>query len=150
MLRKDRQSYAQLLVKALGGKCARCGSIEELEIDHVVALKDGGADDPSNLQVLCYRCHREKHKGSARSRRQEILDLMTEPRSANEIARKLDIHQRTAQMALMDLAERGKIEYKRFGRYHIFWVRLGGGAPSQGDPLDEKRALKKLEGLPTA
>jgi len=30
------------------------------EVDHIIALKDGGSNDPSNLQALCLMCHRVK------------------------------------------------------------------------------------------
>lgn len=30
------------------------------EVDHVVPLSEGGADDDSNLQSLCVPCHKEK------------------------------------------------------------------------------------------
>ncbi|MEV6447841.1 HNH endonuclease signature motif containing protein [Amycolatopsis sp. NPDC051716] len=31
-----------------------------VQVDHVLALRDGGRDEPDNLQVLCTRCHRDK------------------------------------------------------------------------------------------
>lgn len=44
--------------------CARCkGKFlpSQVDIDHVVALKDGGEDVPENLQILCRDlCHRIK------------------------------------------------------------------------------------------
>ena len=42
-----------------GYRCQRCGSSQQLEAHHIVALADGG--DPyalSNLVTLCARCHR--------------------------------------------------------------------------------------------
>ena len=49
-------------------KCHRCGITQEehasykrgpLQKDHIIALRDGGCpSDPSNLQTLCYFCHR--------------------------------------------------------------------------------------------
>jgi 5-methylcytosine-specific restriction endonuclease McrA len=35
------------------------------EIDHVLALKDGGTNDASNLQALCLMCHRVKSNRSS-------------------------------------------------------------------------------------
>lgn len=33
------------------------------ELDHIKALKDGGDMwDESNLQILCYKCHKKKHR----------------------------------------------------------------------------------------
>jgi 5-methylcytosine-specific restriction protein A len=31
-----------------------------VELDHVVALVNGGQDAPSNMQLLCKPCHRDK------------------------------------------------------------------------------------------
>ena len=38
-------------------QCTRCGSRHRLEIDHIVALAEGGTDDLDNLRVLCRDCH---------------------------------------------------------------------------------------------
>lgn len=27
------------------------------EVDHIVPVKDGGTDDPTNLRTLCHDCH---------------------------------------------------------------------------------------------
>jgi 5-methylcytosine-specific restriction endonuclease McrA len=35
------------------------------EIDHIVALKDGGTNETSNLQALCLMCHRVKSNRSS-------------------------------------------------------------------------------------
>jgi hypothetical protein len=43
-----------------GGSCAYCRTTERLEIDHIVALANGGANDDSNLQVLCRVCNARK------------------------------------------------------------------------------------------
>lgn len=51
-----------------GGICQRCsrpalpsfGSDEPPHIDHVVALADGGCNDPTNLRLLCADCNLKK------------------------------------------------------------------------------------------
>lgn len=40
-----------------GRKCLRCGSPDDLSIDHVVPLAKLGTNDPDNLQTLCKRCN---------------------------------------------------------------------------------------------
>ena len=30
------------------------------EVDHVIALVNGGTDDPENLRGVCFDCHRDK------------------------------------------------------------------------------------------
>lgn len=31
------------------------------EVDHILALEDGGTDDRENLQGICEECHKVKH-----------------------------------------------------------------------------------------
>jgi len=42
------------------GRCAACGSTEELVVDHATPIARGGSSDPSNLQCLCSPCSRAK------------------------------------------------------------------------------------------
>lgn len=43
------------------GKCVKCGSRGDYEVDHIIPLDDGGHPfDPDNLQRLCPDCHDEK------------------------------------------------------------------------------------------
>lgn len=43
-----------------GGKCARCGSREKLEYDHIVPVSKGGGNTVRNIELLCERCNRSK------------------------------------------------------------------------------------------
>lgn len=43
-----------------GHICAACGSINDLQIDHIIPVSRGGSDDMSNLQILCGPCNRSK------------------------------------------------------------------------------------------
>lgn len=43
-----------------GRVCAYCGSVDELQIDHIYPVSLGGSDDLENLQVLCGPCNRHK------------------------------------------------------------------------------------------
>jgi 5-methylcytosine-specific restriction endonuclease McrA len=42
------------------GKCARCGSQQNLEYDHIIPVSQGGSSTARNIQLLCERCNREK------------------------------------------------------------------------------------------
>ena len=40
--------------------CLACGQAKELGMDHVIPLSDDGAHDISNIQPLCWDCHKKK------------------------------------------------------------------------------------------
>lgn len=63
-------------MQRLGGNCARCGAMAQLEIHHVTPLSEGGTNAITNLQVLCRNCHIEHHRGNATPGRGEWLDLI--------------------------------------------------------------------------
>jgi 5-methylcytosine-specific restriction endonuclease McrA len=42
------------------GKCARCGSAEKLEFDHIIPVIRGGSNTERNIQLLCEQCNRAK------------------------------------------------------------------------------------------
>ncbi len=43
-----------------GERCASCGADGPLTIDHIVALRDGGPDNITNIQPLCAVCNDRK------------------------------------------------------------------------------------------
>lgn len=43
-----------------GGKCVKCGGIENLEFDHIIPISKGGSNTARNIQLLCERCNRSK------------------------------------------------------------------------------------------
>lgn len=48
--------------------CGRCAPDVELEIDHIIAVANGGTNDPSNLAVACSDCN----AGKGRKRLPEV------------------------------------------------------------------------------
>ncbi len=42
------------------GRCARCGSRENLEYDHIVPVSKGGGNTERNIELLCQDCNRTK------------------------------------------------------------------------------------------
>ncbi len=46
--------------KAANPTCAHCGTIVDLETDHIVPLHAGGSNEWRNLQSLCKSCHKIK------------------------------------------------------------------------------------------
>jgi 5-methylcytosine-specific restriction endonuclease McrA len=44
-------------IREADGRCAWCGSEDATQLDHVIAVADGGAGDLANAQILCANCH---------------------------------------------------------------------------------------------
>lgn len=42
------------------GRCANCGSRENLEYDHIVPVSKGGSNTARNIELLCQDCNRAK------------------------------------------------------------------------------------------
>ena len=39
------------------GICQECGAKDSRQVAHIIARRKGGADEPSNLRILCDSCH---------------------------------------------------------------------------------------------
>ena len=54
---------------------------------------------------------------------QKVYDALgSEPQTPNEIANKIDLHQKTVQGALLELVNTKKnVRWKKIGRYRLFW-----------------------------
>jgi hypothetical protein len=42
------------------GRCAKCGSRERLEYDHIIPVSKGGSNTERNIELLCETCNRAK------------------------------------------------------------------------------------------
>ena len=61
-----------------GFRCKRCGRAGRMHVDHVKPLADGGTNALSNLQSLCYHCHRVKTRiEQAKPERAEWVERVT-------------------------------------------------------------------------
>lgn len=50
--------------------CQVCGKVadaDQLDVDHIVNIAQGGSDDKSNLQTLCKPCHKIKTQKESQS-----------------------------------------------------------------------------------
>jgi|DEB0MinimDraft_6_1074348.scaffolds.fasta_scaffold09199_3 5-methylcytosine-specific restriction endonuclease McrA len=55
--------------------CEMCFYDKDLEVHHIVEVKDGGTDEPGNLQLLCNCCHTIVHRirnMNARTKREAL------------------------------------------------------------------------------
>ena len=51
------------LVRERGSYCQRCQATgTELVAHHIVAVADGGATEPSNIEILCSACHKKHYE----------------------------------------------------------------------------------------
>ena len=68
-VKPDRRQPMAYIIRERVKACQVC-AVELLgnegEVDHIVALVDGGRDLISNLQRLCLPCHNQKHAGRFR------------------------------------------------------------------------------------
>jgi 5-methylcytosine-specific restriction protein A len=53
----------QMIYDNFDGTCCNCNykiAMDEMDIDHIMPLAEGGDNEYSNLQVLCKMCHKDK------------------------------------------------------------------------------------------
>lgn len=50
----------RLVYERDGYQCVRCGSEDDLTLDHIIPWSSGGADEESNLQTMCRSCNSSK------------------------------------------------------------------------------------------
>jgi len=55
-----KKKIRKWLFKRDGLKCLCCGSIDDLTVDHIVAINKGGKNTLGNLQSLCRICNSRK------------------------------------------------------------------------------------------
>ena len=63
---KSNYQKLRLVVLAQEGQCRKCFQdeglivMDNLEMDHIIPLVEGGTNRRENLQALCKKCHRKK------------------------------------------------------------------------------------------
>ncbi|MXV92633.1 MAG: HNH endonuclease [Chloroflexi bacterium] len=62
ILRANYADWQTELTATYGERCANCGAVEGLTLDHVLPIARGGRSTLDNLQLLCGECNRLKGK----------------------------------------------------------------------------------------
>ena len=77
-----------------GERCQRCGATEGLEVHHITALAEGGAEfDLSNLTTLCQECHVDvrgrgqggRERRTRHTRKPQLRETHSSSETQNEI-----------------------------------------------------------------
>lgn len=51
--------------RAFGRRCVRCGSTDQVQVDHITPWAEGGRTEFENLQPLCSDCHKVKSQAES-------------------------------------------------------------------------------------
>ena len=83
--RKARTKIRTILIAYYGPYCVKCAKGpmggQALTLDHVIPLREGGQDHPTNIQLLCVACHREEDQEQEGGRVPEKRDFrLKDPR----------------------------------------------------------------------
>ena len=62
VLRANHAAWRARLAEENGERCANCGGLDKLVLDHIVPIAKGGQSRYDNLQLLCAECNRIKGK----------------------------------------------------------------------------------------
>jgi len=62
-INKRKKYFVKKINNFTCAKCKNKFSSEELELDHIIPIANGGTNDYNNLQPLCIECHLAKTKG---------------------------------------------------------------------------------------
>ena len=54
---EDYRELHQQILRRDGWRCQLCGSMQKLEVHHVMFRSHGGDDSDENLTTLCVACH---------------------------------------------------------------------------------------------
>lgn len=63
--RRAKKKLRHRLLSADLGRCFYCGVLGSSTIDHLIALRSGGTDDPTNWAVCCYSCNNSRRHEDA-------------------------------------------------------------------------------------
>lgn len=56
----SKENVREWVFTAYGENCLKCGSKDDIQLDHIVPINEGGKNELSNLQPLCKSCNVSK------------------------------------------------------------------------------------------
>jgi hypothetical protein len=56
------------------GRCNRCEKRTRLTRHHIVPRSEGGNDDETNIELVCWQCHKEIHRAQPQGRQTSKTD----------------------------------------------------------------------------
>ena len=66
------------VLRRAGYVCVSCGD-KATEADHIISRRNGGSDDPDNLQALCRLCHSRKSAAEGNAAKNRLRNLRRRP-----------------------------------------------------------------------
>lgn len=92
----------QLIFQLDGGTCRRCGTAEQLQVDHIRPCKKGGGAQTWNLQTLCRPCCFEKKDRWNNAETMVLIDRMVRFYSSSVLIDLLEGNEEAQLIAAMD------------------------------------------------
>jgi hypothetical protein len=69
-------------------KCSICGSSLNLQVHHIIPIKDGGSHAKENLTTLCLECHSGQEGHSENLKKLHALNVLKKQRFKKTLSRK--------------------------------------------------------------
>ena len=128
--------------------CVRCGRTENIDKHHIKQVRDGGTDEPENIEELCYACHKYEHAKrkilATIKSLNEILVKARKPSRIIAIKSSIPIYQKRLEV----LERLNTVEIiKQTGIYTSYWNDQTTHELSMPIPMDFKpdTNIKQLE-----
>ena len=76
---KVHKNLREKILEKYNHKCCFCGAVDNLEIDHIVPVFQGGTNEENNLRVLCQSCNGKRNAGLRWNKENNGWDIDSQP-----------------------------------------------------------------------